>query len=80
VVKSEGLGESVSAICVGRKKILETKHSTFLTGCCLPYRTCCPLCIDVSFKCLVRIVASRIVCIVVVLLCIMWSSYVYLLY
>jgi hypothetical protein len=64
--------------------ILETIYSTFLTGCCLPYCTCCMLSchvkFDVSFKCLVFIVVRWIVCMVVAVLCILWSSYVYLLY
>jgi ascorbate-specific PTS system EIIC-type component UlaA len=73
----------MSAICVGLKK-LENIYGTFLAGCCLPYCTCCMLSylvyFDVSFKCLVCIVVSGIVCMVVAVWCILWSSYVYLLY
>jgi hypothetical protein len=62
----------------------ETIYSTFLTGCCLPYCTCsmlsCLVYIYVSFKALVCIVVSRIACMVIAVLCILWSSYVYLLY
>jgi hypothetical protein len=53
-----------------------------LTGCCVPYCACCVVnrivFIDVSFKCLVCIVVSWIVCMAVVVLCILWLSYVYL--
>ena len=67
----KGWGESVSTICVGKN-----------TGNCIQYcltlvlftfRTCCIL------KCLVCIVVSCLVCIVVVVLCVLLSSYVYLL-
>jgi hypothetical protein len=65
------------------KWILEAIHSTFLTGCCIPYCTCCMLsCLvyfDVSSTCLVCIVVRWNVCMVVAVLC-MWSSYVYFLY
>jgi hypothetical protein len=57
---------------------------TFLIGCCLPYCTCCMLSclvyIYVSFKVFVCIVASWIACMVIAVLSILWSSYVYLLY
>jgi hypothetical protein len=65
------------------KRLLETVYSAFLTGW-LPYCTCCMIsCLvyfDVSFKCLVCIVVRWIVFMVVAVLCILWSSYVYLLY
>jgi len=46
----------------------------FTSWCCLPFFTCCIL------RCLVCIVVSCLVCIVVVVLCVLLSSYVYLLY
>jgi len=55
-------------------KILETVHDTFLLWCCLPLCTCCIL------RCLVCVVAGCLVCIVVLVLCVLLSSYVYLLY
>jgi hypothetical protein len=62
----------------------EIIYSTFLTGCCLPYCTCCLLSclvyIYVSFKVLVCIVVSWIACKVTAVLYILWSPYVYLLY
>jgi hypothetical protein len=58
--------------------------STFLIGCRLPYCTCCMLSclvyIYVSFKVFVCTVASWIACMVIDVLSILWSSYVYLLY
>jgi hypothetical protein len=62
----------------------ETINSTFLTGCCLPYCTCCLLSclvyIYVSFVVLVCIVVTWIACTVIALLYILWSPYLYLLY
>jgi hypothetical protein len=62
----------------------ETTYSTFLTGCSLPYCTCCLIScladIYVSFKVRVCIVVSWIVCRVIAVWCIWWSPYVYLLY
>jgi hypothetical protein len=58
----------------------ETIYSTFLTGCCLPYCTwliSCLVYIYVSFKVLVCIVVSWILCRVIVVWCILWSPYVY---
>jgi hypothetical protein len=76
----------VSVIRVGLKiNKQETIYSTFLTGCCLPYCTCCLLCclvyiyIYISFKVRVCIVVSWIACMVIAVLCILWSPYVYLL-
>jgi len=33
---TEGLGESVSELMIGKKKLQETVHSTLLLGCFLP--------------------------------------------
>jgi hypothetical protein len=61
----------------------ETIYSSFLTGCCLLYCTCCLIScivyIYVNFKVLVCIVVSWIVCMLIAVLCILWSPYVYLL-
>jgi hypothetical protein len=65
-------------------KIIESIYSTFLTWCCLLHCTRCMLsCLGyfhVTFKYLVGIVVSGFVCMVVAVLCILWSSYVYLFY
>jgi hypothetical protein len=58
----------------------EAIYSTFLTGYCLPYCICLISCLVytyVSFKVLVCIVISWIVCRVIAVLCILWSHYVY---
>jgi hypothetical protein len=77
----KGWGGGVRAICVGLKKKQQTTYSTFLTGCCLPYCTCCLLSclvyIYVSFMVFVCIVVSWIVCRVLAVWCILWSPYVY---
>jgi hypothetical protein len=54
----------------------ETIHSAFLTGCCLPYCTCLIsrlVYIYVSFKVLVCIFVSWIVCRVIAVSSILWS-------
>jgi hypothetical protein len=63
-----------------KKNKQEAIYSTFLTGYCLPYCTCLISCLVhtyVSFKVLVYIVVSWIVCRVIAVLCILWSPYVY---
>jgi len=84
----KGWGESVSTICVGKNTgncvqyFLTLVVFTFCTCCILRCIVCivvsCLVCIVVS--CLVCIVVSCLVCIVVVVLCVLLSSYVYLLY
>ena len=65
-------GESVSRICVGKNTRNYIQY--FLTLVFFTFCTCCIL------KCLVCIIVSCLVCIVVVVLCVLLSSYVYLLY
>ena len=68
----KGWGERVSTICVGKNT--RNYIQCFLTLLLFTFRTCCIL------RCLVWIVVSCLVCIVVVVLCVLLSSYVYLLY
>ena len=65
-------GESVIKLCVGKNT--RNYGQYFLTLVLFTFFTCCIL------RCLVCIVVSCLVCIVVVVLCILFSSYVYLLY
>ena len=68
----KGWGENVSKISVG----INTRNyiQYFLTLVLFTFSTCCIL------RYLVCIVVSCLVCIVVVVLCVLLSSYVYLLY
>ena len=68
----KGWGESVSKVCVGKS----TRNCVmyFLTLVLFTFSTCCVL------RCLVCTVVSCFVCIVVLDLCVLFSSYVYLLY
>ena len=68
----KGWGERVSTICVGKNTRNYTQY--FLTLVLFTFCTCCIL------RCLVCIVVSCLVFIVVVGLCVLLSSYVYLLY
>ena len=68
----KGWGESVSTICVGRNTRNYIQY--FLTLVLFIFCTCCTL------RCLVCIDVSCLMCIVVVVLCVLLSSYVYLLY
>jgi hypothetical protein len=63
-----------SAGCSLRFLGLKLKHQSILTLLFFTFRTCCIL------NCLVCFVVSCLVCIVVVVLCVLLSSYVYLLY
>jgi len=65
-------GETASKICVG--KYTRNYIQYFLTLVLFTFSTCCIL------RCLVCIVVSCLVCIVVAVLCVLLSSYVYLLY
>jgi hypothetical protein len=67
----QGWGESVSTICVGKNTRNYIQYC--LTLVLFTFFTCCIL------RCLVCIVVSCLVCIVVVVLCVLLSSYVYLL-
>jgi len=67
----KGWGESVSTICV--EKNTRNYIQYFLTLVLFTFCTC-------IFRCLVCNIVSRLVCIVVVVLCVLLSSYVYLLY
>ena len=72
VVRSEGLGESVRAISVGKN-----------TRNCIQYILTLVLftfCACGVLSCLVCIVVSCLVCIVVVVFCVLLSSHVYLWY
>jgi len=63
VVRSEGLGESVSTVCVGK-----------YTGNCIQYFLTVVLftvCTGCVVRCVVYIVVSCVVCIVVVVLCVL---------
>jgi hypothetical protein len=75
-----GWGESVIKLCVGKNTRNCVQY--FLTVVLFTFCTCCILrclvCIVVS--CLVCNVVSYLLCIVVVVLCVLLSSYVYLLY
>jgi len=68
----KGWGESTSTICVGKNTTNYIEY--FLTLVLFTFSTCCIL------SCLVCFVVSCLVCIVVVVLCVLLSSYVYLLY
>jgi len=68
----KGWGESVSTICVGKNTRNYIQY--FLTLEFFTFCTCWIL------RCLVCIVVSCLVCIVVVVLCVLLSSYEYLLY
>ena len=68
----KGWGESVSTICVGKNT--GNCRQYFLTVVLFTICTCCIL------RCLVFIIVSCLVCNVVVVLCVLLSSYVYLLY
>jgi len=68
----KGWGESVSTVCVGKNTGNCIQY--FLTVVLFTFCTCCIL------RYLVCIVVSCVVCIVVVVLCVLLSSYVYLLY
>ena len=68
----KGWGESVIKLCVGKNTRNCTQY--FLILVLFTFCTCCVL------GCLVCIVVSCLVCIVVVVLCVLLSSYVYLLY
>jgi len=72
VERSVGWGESVSTLCVGKNTRNYIQY--FLTVVLFTFCRCCVL------RCLVCIVVSYLVCIVVVVLCVLLSSYVYLLY
>ena len=68
----KGWGESVIKLCVGKNTRNYLEY--FLTFVLFTLFTCCIL------RCLVCIVVSCFLCIVVVVLCVLLSSYVYLLY
>ena len=68
----KGWGESVRKMC--GEKITRNYIQYFLTLMVFAFSTCCIL------RCLVCIVISCLVCIVVVVLCVLLSSYEYLLY
>jgi hypothetical protein len=68
----KGWGESVIKLCVGKNTRNCVQY--FLTVVLFTFCTCCIL------GCLVCIAVSCLVCIVVVVLCVLLSSYVYLLY
>ena len=63
VVRIEGLGESMSTICMGKNTINYVQY--FLTLVLFTFCTCCIL------RCLVCIVVSCLVCILVVVLCVL---------
>jgi len=69
--KMKGWGENMSTICV--EKNTGNCIQYFLTVVLFTFSTC-------ILRCLVCIVVSCLVCIVVVVLCVLLSSYVYLLY
>ena len=68
----KGWDESVVKLSVGKNSRNYVQY--FLTLVLFTSCTCCVL------RCLVCIVASCLVCIIVVVLCVLLSSYVYLLY
>jgi len=68
----KGWGESVSTVCVGKNTINYIQY--FLSLVLFTFYTCCIL------RCFVCIFVRCIVCIVVVVLCVLLSSYVYFLY
>jgi len=72
VVRSEGLGESVSTVCVGKNTgncVQYCLTVVLFTVCTCCVVRCVVLCIVVS--CVVCIVVSCVVCIVVVVLCVL---------
>ena len=70
--EAKGWGENMSAICVGKNTRNYIQY--FLTVVLFTFCTCCIL------RCLVCIFVSCLVWIVVVVLCVLLLSYVYLLY
>ena len=76
----KGWGESVCTLCVGENTRNCAQY--FLTLVLFSFCTCCILrcLVYIVVSCLVCIVVSSLVCIVVVVLCVLLSSYVYLLH
>jgi len=83
-MRSERLGWKREWINDCKKKLQETVHSTVLLGC-FTFCTCCKIliclvCFVASFKLFLCNCWWLTVCVVVVFLCVLLLSYVYLLY